>query len=456
MRSLLKSALGLALAASSCGPSQDVVATPAGSTTASAVPSTSAAVPVASPSTTPSAAPSTAPSASASVTATAPAATDVPPADVAERTKSNNAFGLALYTKLSGEKGDLFFAPASLSTALAMTYAGARGATADEMAKALRITLEPERLHRAFGAWVRDLSGSTKTAGVELRASNRLWGQKGYEFLSPFVTLLNDRYGAGFEELDFLGNAEASRAAINQWTQSKTEDKIKDLLAPGVIKPNTKLVLTNAIYFKGAWESRFKKEDTATEPFLADGKRKTNVPMMHQSGAFRYAERDGVQCLEMPYAGRSIAMDLLLPATPTGLGDLEKKLSVESLSGFIDALTAVKIEVAVPRFKVEREVELSSALKAMGMTSAFGAKADFSGMSGKGDLFLSAVVHKAYADVNEEGTEAAAATAVIATRKNGHSKPKSFKADHPFVLVIRDVGTGAILFLGRVTAPAPA
>lgn len=393
--------------------------------------------------------------ASSAVEPAAPKPAEASPEDVAEAIKGNNAFALALYAKLAGEKGNLFISPASISTALGMTYAGARGETEAEMAKTLRFTLGQSKLHPALGTYIRRLNAGGEKAAYELRAANRLWGQKGYGFLQPFLDIASIHYGAGLAELDFAGDPEAARATINQWADESTRGKIKDLLDPTVIKPTTRLVLTNAIYFKGTWVSQFDKADTADEPFLVDGARKTPAPTMHKrNGSFKFAEQDGVAALEMPYTGGALSMVILLPSKPNGLRELEKKLSPESLDAWARSLSPEKVDVAVPRFTLTRAVELSAVLSAMGMPSAFGPKADLSGLSGKTDLFISAVVHKAFVDVNEEGTEAAAATAVVTGRKNGHSKPpRVFKADHPFVFVIRDVTTGSILFLGRVTDP---
>jgi serpin B len=374
--------------------------------------------------------------------------------DVPAVVEGNNRFAFDLYGRLREQDGNLFFSPYSISAALAMTAAGARGETADEMAKVLHLSLGAEKLAAAEGALARQVNGEGRQRGYRLRTANALWGQKGFGFRPEFLKLTGDGYGAPLHEVDFAAT-EGARKTINAWVEKQTEEKIKDLIKPGVLDANTRLVLTNAIYFKGDWQSQFRKNLTRDEPFkLADGKT-VPVPLMHQQERFAYLDRPDFQLLEMPYSDKDLSMVVLLPKKTDGLAALEKELTADNLGLWLKGAREEKVLVALPRFRLTAEFDLNKALTALGMPSAFTASADFSGMGGnKGELYLSAVVHKAFVDVNEEGTEAAAATgAAVAKRAAGPVVPV-FRADHPFVFLIRDRQSGAVLFLGRLTSPA--
>ncbi len=373
--------------------------------------------------------------------------------DVATLVKGNDEFAFDLYGRLREREGNLFFSPGSISTALAMTYAGARGDTADEMAKTLHFTLPPDRLHPAFAALLKDLRGAGQKRAYQLSIANALWGQKGEGFKDDFLKLTRDNYGAGLREVDFAHNADGVRKEINTWVEKQTQDKIKDLLPPDFIKPTTQLVLTNAVYFKGEWNSQFKKDRTREAPFDDGSGTKVQAPLMAQAGKFRYLDADGVQVLEMPYAGKELSMVVLLPRKVNGLSDLEKSLTADTLAGWLGKASEQEVDVSLPKFKVTSEFELAGRLAALGMKKAFvPGQADFSGMNGREDLYLSAVVHKAFVDVNEEGTEAAAATGVGIVRL-ALPQRQVFRADHPFVFLIRDTRNGDVLFLGRVVNP---
>jgi serpin B len=381
------------------------------------------------------------------------AAPTAPTADKAEAVKGSNAFAFDLYGRLRGREGNLFFSPASLSTALSMTYAGARGETADEMARVLHFTLGQDRLHPALGALLHDLTGAgTKRSAITLSVANALWAQKGYPFLPEFVKLGKDNYGAGLQEVDFRGAAEQARRTINAWVEKQTEDRIKDLLPGGVVNRDTRLVLTNAIYFKGDWDAQFKKDRTREAPFRVTAGEKVTVPLMSQTGTFPYLDGDGFQALELPYAGKGLALVVFLPKKVDGLADFEKALTADSLAGWLAKLHEQKVIVSLPRFKVTSDLSLKDTLAGLGMPLAFSERADFSGVDGKKDLLLTAVVHKAFVDVNEEGTEAAAATGVAVGVKSEAVYPV-FQADHPFVFLIRDRRSGSVLFLGRLVNP---
>jgi len=376
------------------------------------------------------------------------AATD---AEIKTATEGNNALAVDLYKALSVEKGNVFYSPNSVSTALAMTYAGARGDTAAEMRKTLHFNLPDERLHPTFGAIIRGLNSDGKA--YQLVISNRLWGQKDYPFHPEFLKVTQVNYGAALEMLNIASDPEGSRREINTWVARQTQDKIKDLLPPNSIN-GASLVLTNAIYFKGKWEHPFKVEQTKDAPFFAPSG-ELKVPTMQQKAELPYARLDdGTQVLELPYAGGDLVMDVILPAAKDGVGALEAKLTLKDLNATLGNLRQQEVNVFLPRFKLEFTRDLKDNLIALGMPLAFDIrKSDFSGMEPKKELYISKVIHKAFVDVNEEGTEAAAATAVIMKPRGLPPKPETFRADHPFIFVIRNVKNGAILFAGRMAEP---
>ena len=382
--------------------------------------------------------------------------------------KGNNEFAFELYAKLLNKEGNLFFSPYSISTALALTYCGARGQTESQMAGVLHFPvitkpgtelsskLIPDRKQFAsvFGKFIQDLNSRGEKGGYELRIANALWGQKGYEFLEEYLELVKTKYDGQLNEVDFIRAAEATRRTINKWVEKKTNNKIKNLIQKGVLDSMTRLVLTNAIYFKGNWARQFEKDKTKDAPFTLDDGKKVDVAMMNQTAEFGYMETKSFQGLELPYVDDELSMIILLPKETDGLDEFEKTLTVENLSKWLSRLYKREVIVSVPKFKMTSQFSLASVLKSMGMTDAFSSNANFSGINGKRDLFISAVIHKAYIDVNEEGTEAAAATAVtIRLTSIGPSQTPIFRADHPFLFLIRDNHSGSILFIGRVMNP---
>jgi serpin B len=375
--------------------------------------------------------------------------------DVAALVTGNSEFALALYDQLARKDGNLFFSPFSISTALGMTYAGARGKTAEQMKTTLRFHLEPDKLHPAFGRLVARFEGGEPKKAVELHVANRLWGQKGYGFLPDFVRLTETDYHAGLEEIDFTKDPEAARQAINSWVEKQTQDKIKDLLPQGIVTPTTRLVLTNAIYFKAAWARAFEEKATKAGDFTLAGGKKVQVPLMHGKVRARFGQEEGFAVLILPYDQQSTSMILLLPKDPPGLPALEKQVSDTNLKKWLGKASDHEVDVTLPKFKVTTQFVLNDALSELGMRDAFDMnKADFSGMATREKLFISAVVHKAFVDVNEKGTEAAAATGVVIEPR---SQPEvaTFVADHPFVFLIHDHATGSILFMGRLADPRP-
>jgi serpin B len=390
-------------------------------------------------------------------TAASPQTPPSAPTDKSEAVDGNNAFAVALYGQLRNQSGNLFFSPASISTALAMTYAGARGDTASQMAKTLHFTLPPERLHPAMGALLADLNATHN--GYELHAANALWAERETRILDEFLKLNKVDYGAGFNQVDFKGATEAARSTINRWVEQKTGDKIKDLLQAGVLSSETKLVLTNAIYFKGEWQTPFDKEETSEEDFHLSPAQTVKAPLMERTGAYSYLNGESLQALELPYKSGELSMIVFLPNDVGGLPALERSLTASNLKQWLAKLRPVrKVIVAIPKFKLTRQFQLKDTLGAMGMPKAFEAgAADFSGMTGNRELCISAVIHKAFIDLDEQGTEAAAATAVVMHMAimpaPDPAPPPVFRADHPFIFLIRDNRSGSILFLGRVTDP---
>ncbi len=368
--------------------------------------------------------------------------------------EGNNAFALDLYAKLKEQEGNLFFSPYSISTALAMTYAGAGGNTEKQMADVLHFDLPQEKLHPAFRKLIERMNAQGKESGYQLSVANALWAQKDYQFLRAFLNTTKSNYGAGLNQVDFVKATEAARKTINDWVEKRTEGKIKDLIKPGILDSLTRLVLTNAIYFKGNWASQFKEKDTEDAPFTIARDREVTVPMMSQKEQFAYDETEMLQLLELPYVEDELSMVILLPKELDGLATLENSLAPGNLKEWLQGLRKQEVVVEMPRFKLTSQFSLKEVLRSMGMTEAFSVKlANFSGMTSGRDLFISAVIHKAYVDVNEEGTEAAAATAVVMKLRGAPRPPKVFRADHPFLFLIRDNQSGSILFMGRVVNP---
>ncbi len=383
---------------------------------------------------------------------------DCPEPDVIRaRVADNNEFAFSLYQKIAGAEPNLgknvFFSPYSISTALGMTYAGARGETAQQMAAVLRFDEDQEALHRSFRDLAARLDGTGKP--YQLKIANALWGQRDYPFEAKFLSLIGEYYAGGFQTLDFAQAPEPSRVAINQWVERQTADKIRNLLQQGDITSLTRLVLTNAIYFKGEWETPFEKNQTRPAPFKVNPGNTVEVPMMMRTGQLPYAETDTLQAVELPYAGKDLAMVLLLPKDD--LGSLEQYLSRQQVGILLTQMQPIRLSLFLPRFKFDARYALQNKdyLPALGMVDAFDSQlADFSGLTGHKALHISGVFHKAFIDVNESGTEAAAATAVVVGLKSMPPPATVFRADHPFIFLIHHKPTGSILFMGRIANPA--
>ncbi|HPF70753.1 MAG TPA: serpin family protein [Candidatus Krumholzibacteria bacterium] len=364
-----------------------------------------------------------------------------------------NAFAVDLYRRLAAPDENLFFSPASASVALAMTRLGADGATAAEMDRVLHFAPDDPLLASAFGRFAGQLAVDPEFA--VLRLANRLFGQSGLPFRRDYLATLQEHFDAGLEQVDFRRDAEGARRLINTWVEQQTEDRIKDLLADGDVGPSTALVLVNAVYFLGSWQQQFPMDATFDDTFhRADGTEVT-VPFMHLDGALRWGRAADAQVLALPYKGNGLEMVLVLPDEGTTLADLDRGLDAGRLASWLAAPMPRAVEAAVPRLHLETSFDLTRALADLGMTTAFGARADFSGMIDGGGLAIDRVVHKAFLDVDEKGTEAAAATGVVMRVTSARPVDKvAFTADRPFLLAIRHVDTGAVLFLGRVADPS--
>ncbi|MEO7114031.1 MAG: serpin family protein [Polyangiaceae bacterium] len=409
----------------------------------------------------PSAPPSVAavPSTEAAPSATIAAPTTEAIASAKPTATSINAFNSDLYAHLKIQKGNLIYSPASIEAALAMTEAGARGTTATEMAKVLHLPADSNLAASQFSALLASWA-QTDASGPILTVSNRLWVQKDYALLPDYSTLTRDKYFAPIDQLDFKQAATSSQT-INAWVSQSTHGKINDLISPGNITDATRLILTNAVYFKGKWSEPFEKSATQNGTFTTDDSSRLTVPLMnHMYAARNYADVGNAQIIDLPYQGtaaREMVMTLVLPKTGTPLSAIENALTQKQLDSWIAKESGQRVRVTLPKFKAEQTMTLSSILTAMGMPTAFTPKADFSGISAAHEgLLISEVVHKAYVDVDETGTEAAAATAVMAV--TGAAPPEvspiAFRADHPFLFFLRDKTSGAILFAGRVSDPS--
>jgi serpin B len=388
------------------------------------------------------------------VRATAPRATpSVSRADAAALRDGNALFAGRILAEMARTQPNLALSPASISQALSMAFAGARGATASQIAAALDFTLPPARLGSAFNAADRSLA-NVNGPDTTLDIANALYGQTGQRFRQAFLDVLARDYGAGLRTADFEHATDAARAAINAWVSAQTRGKIPALLGPGDFDPLTKLVLVNAVYLKAKWLEPFAHQDTFPAAFHAPGATE-QIPTMHQTGTFGYKRTDGYQALELGYRGGRLAFDILLPG-PGGLQPMLSSLASRGPLALLAGLRQTQVAVALPKFRLRTHFELSGPLQKLGMRLAFEpGSADLSGIAGKpGDLYVKAVVHEAYLSVDEAGTEAAAATGVTVVGTAVPAPPPvDFVVDRPFAFVLRDTRTGAVLFTGVVSRP---
>lgn len=379
------------------------------------------------------------------------------PADQASQLAHDNAgFALDLYRKLDSGTDNLFFSPHSISMALAMAHAGARGTTAAQMAKVLHLSLPPDKPDAAYAELGRCLDAVWGRKKVTLATANSIWPGKQHKLLASYTSLLKTNYGVSITPLDFT-RPEAARDKINRWVGSQTRDKIKDIISSGGLSPDTRLVLVNAAYFYGKWARPFQRNDTRQADFHVSPAKTLKVPMMWQENSFRYAEMDHLKVLELPYLDRALAMLVVLPKSNNGLEAVESGLSQKALDKWMRGLRDSRVEVYLPKFQITwGSGDMGKTLRTLGMKDAFDReKADFSGMSDEHPgFYIDSVIHKAFISVYEEGTEAAAATALdMRSAAAAPHHTELFRADHPFLFLIRENTTGCILFMGRVTHP---
>jgi serpin B len=379
----------------------------------------------------------------------------LPPPDDATRAVAGavNDFGFDLYARVRGEEGNLVFSPASIGFAVGMVYGGAASETATDIARTMHFDdgLSGDLVHRGF-AGLRGRAGELPGDGPKLRIANRIWTRQGMAFAKRFLALTRDRYGAEAENADFT-QAEKARQRINDWVAKITSDRILNLVPAGAIDGSTVMVLVNAIWFKGTWKQKFDARRTADAPFEVPGAEPVQVKTMHRHGPARFAHTDGVRLLELDYAGSDLAMVFLLG--DEGLAEVESRLTSAQLATWLAGLREVdEVDIALPRFETTQSLPLGALLTQLGMGRLFGPEADLSPMLASGDkgLFASDAFHKAFVTVNEEGAEAAAATAIVVTEAAAIEPPR-FRADRPFLWLIRDKQTGLVLFIGRVVDP---
>lgn len=371
-----------------------------------------------------------------------------------ETAKANNAFAIDLYKNLAKESGNLVMSPFSIDTALTMAYAGARSNTARQMADVLHLANGDTNVHARLSALLKDLQAAN-TLGCQLDIANALWAEQRYPFLPHYLAFLHDQYNASLNQFEPVAFDPAKKAAlrkqINSWVEGKTHDKIKEIIPPSLPSDDTRLILVNAIYFKGLWATPFDKKLTKDAPFHVSAGKSVSVPTMHLTTQLKYGETDDLRVLEMPYRSNRLSMVILLPKKNDGLADLEKTLTVSGIEQLLQTGSLQEFNVSLPKFKETSGFELAKSLEDLGMVDAFSSatNADFSGITDPSRLFIQAILHKAYVAVDEEGTEATAATAVFLA----NSVPVTFNADHPFLFLIKDNPTGTILFMGRVTNP---
>ena len=389
-----------------------------------------------------------------------PAAAGPSPDEMTRLARSNNAFAFDLYRGLGPGPGNRAVSPASITTALAMAWGGARGETAAQMQRVLRFEGPQGEVLRASGQLAATLQDPSRP--IVFRIANRLFGEKTYAFEPAYLAATKAAFGGALEPVDFKHAAEAARILVNGWVEEKTEKRIRDLVPPGAVDSDTRLVLVNAIYFLGDWEEPFAKESTRPAAFSTSASVKKDVPTMHAVESFRFAAKDGLKAVELPYKGGQMSMLVILPDAVDGLPALGASLTAERLDGIVQSLAATRVLVALPKFEVDPAgaLPLGEVLEKLGMADAFSReRADFTGIANPADprdrLFISEVFHKAFVKVDEKGTEAAAATAAVMARAAAAlAPPREFKADHPFLFFIRDHASGMVLFMGRVADPS--
>jgi serpin B len=364
-----------------------------------------------------------------------------------------------MYAHLAQAPGNLFFSPYSISSALAMTYAGVRGETATQMAQALHFSVPNDTVHAAYAKLSSDLNAGGhdgERVFYQLAVANALWGERDLGYSPDFLSLLRQDYDADLHQADFIGAPDRATSEINQWVKQNTQGKIPQLFTPGSLGADSRLVLVNAIYFKANWENPFDPAETEQRHFDLDELKSVIVSFMHQDAHFAGMENDDLQAVELPYVVGKLSMVILLPRAVGGLAALEANLNKQNVDNWLSILQYREVDVVLPKFTMDIGFGLADILRSMGIVDAFGSSADFSGITKDERLYLTRAIHKAYVEVDEEGTEAAAATGIVGTGFGGRPPeppPMIFRADHPFLFLIQDRKSGTILFMGRVTNP---
>ncbi len=371
---------------------------------------------------------------------------------------ANNQFAFDCYAKLKPNT-NIFFSPYSISTAVAMTYVGARGNTKKQISQTLHFPTNQDELDTSFYYLINQINQASKHKNISIHTANSIWAQKDYPLRAEFTEALKKYYQTQVKKVDFKTAYKRVRKQINAWVARQTNQKIKELVNKRVLNTLTRLVLINAIYFKANWANPFDPKDTKNAPFWIAKNKKVTVPMMNKKQFSGYMETKELQILQLPYQGAGkykhknrLSMIVLLPRKRNGLAKLEKMLTASKLETLFKQLDWQKVQVSIPKFKINSKFNLSETLQKLGMTDAFNNKADFSGIDGSKTLSLDLVIHQAFVEVNEKGTEAAAATAIFMTRGLALKVPE-FRADHPFIFLIRHNDSGNILFMGRVVNP---
>jgi len=372
--------------------------------------------------------------------------------EISEQVKNNNSFTFELFNYLDNNE-NLFLSPFSVSSALAMTYEGAKGKTRTEMSKVLHFPQENLKVNKDFSEIINKTQSSRSSKHYTFNIANSLWAQQDFNFLHSYFETIKKYYHAPIQMVDYkdAGNLEKVRLGINKWVESKTNNKIKDLIGTGDLDDETKLVLVNAVYFLSEWQKAFKKESTKKDIFYSFNE-KVEKDFMRTSSRMKYLKSEKCQMLEVPYKNNKASMIIVMPNENQNFNEFKKSFNSETLSSSLKKASYENIRLILPKFKIEFKTDLSKTLSNVGMKRAFTGRADFSGMTCKKNLRIDKIIHQTFINIDEAGTEAAAATAVVMKRITsvGPSKKTEFKANRPFMFVIRENSTGSILFIGQL------
>ncbi len=369
-------------------------------------------------------------------------------------TENNNLFAFDLYKMISVKPENMFYSPYSISAALAMTYTGARNNTEKQMSSVMHFPASNEAFYNQYNTVLKDINALNDGSTMNIYTANSIWAQKNFKFKEDFIGVLKNSYNSSLNTVDFIKETEASRILINKWVEDQTKEKIKDLIQPGLIDYLTRMVLVNAIYFKANWETAFDEKQTQKMDFYINESSSVTCDFMFAEKEFKYYEQgDELKAIEIPYSKGNMSMLVIMSKEKNGFAQVNKLMSLELYNKINEGLVSKKVKLWLPKFKTTSEFELSEVLQQMGMREAFSDNADFSGMTGKKDLKISKVIHKAFVEVNEAGTEAAAATAVVMRVKSMPVNPPEFRADHPFMFIIKENKNNSILFAGNIFDP---